>query len=169
MGLTDALGGLLGGSGMTTLPVPLQPGEVEIAREVASLRPGSLRSIGGDLVLTDHRLAFAPLNTRDVAAVLTWALGKAGAPGPAAQVPGHLDQLIVDREFGGASGLRGIRSVAVGSPPSLLKPPTLIVVSNDGTVEEVGLLHARRSRNGDMRNAAARDRMLAVVQAMLTR
>jgi len=110
--------------------------------------PGRAGVAGGRLVRRTSPckagVVFTPLNTRDVTAVLTWGLGKAGAPGPAAQVPGHLDKLVIDRQFGGASGLRGLNSVAVGSPPSLLKPPTLLVTSIDGTVEEVGVLHERR-------------------------
>jgi hypothetical protein len=56
MGIWDATKRLLRGSGTKTLPITLEPGEVEKARSVASHRPGTLTSVGGDLVLTSRRL-----------------------------------------------------------------------------------------------------------------
>lgn len=61
MGILDSLGGLLGGSGKTTVPIPMLDGESEIMRVIGSARPGGLTSVGGELVLTTHRVCFTPL------------------------------------------------------------------------------------------------------------
>ncbi len=166
--LRDAFVGLLGGSGTRTVPVALQPGETEMAREVASLRPGELSSVGGDLVVTNRRVVFTPLDTRDVVQVLTWALGKAGAPGPLAGIPGQLGKLMGPEQPGGPAGLEGIGGVAVGSAPSILRPPTLLIVDLQGRTTEIGILASRRSPNPSRQNAVARDRILEVIRRQLS-
>ncbi|GGM75427.1 hypothetical protein GCM10011609_09190 [Lentzea pudingi] len=113
MSVLDAFSGLLGGSGKSPLPVTLAVGEDEVTRAVASFRPGGLTSVGGDLVLTTKRLVFTPLNVTDVVKVLTWALGKAGAPDFVAGLPEKLGGLVEQEDFGGLTG------VAVGGPPRL--------------------------------------------------
>ena len=39
------------------------------------------------------------MNTRGVAKVLTWALGKAVAPQPVTDLPGKFDDLVSDMKF----------------------------------------------------------------------
>ena len=56
--------------------------ERELTGVVAcTVKAGGRPWVGGDLVLTDHRLLFTPLNVKDVAALLSYGLKKAGAPG----------------------------------------------------------------------------------------
>src|SRR4051794_6800315 len=123
MGLKD----LLGGSGTRTRPLVLLEEEREITREVASARPGTLTSVGGDLVLTTKRLVFTPLETKDVVEVLTWGLKKAGAPGAVSGLPGRLGELVQPQQPGGPAGLLGIAAVTAGGGPGALRPPTLLV------------------------------------------
>ena len=161
MGVLDAARRIFSGSGTRTLPVTLEPGELEEARCVASYRPGTLTSVGGDLVLTSRRLVFTPLDTRDVVEVLTWGLGKAGAPEFGTQLPGRLGDMIRQEQ------IRGVTAVDAGTDGSLLKPPTIRITGTDGSAIEIGLLAGRRNRNNDPANRRARDDMLAAIRGHL--
>lgn len=163
MGIFDHVAGLLSGAGKATLTVQLEPGETEVTRAVASNRPGTVTSVGGDLVLTNRRLVFTPLNVKDLTAALTWGLGKVGAPEPAAKLVDQVGKLVDTHEFGTVSSLAG---VSAGSPPSLRKPPTLVVVSGAGTWE-IGILAGRTKMSRDPSNAMERDRMLAAIRAQI--
>jgi hypothetical protein len=165
MGLRD----LLSGSGTRTRPLVLLKGESEVLRVVATAQPGTLTSVGGDLVLTTKRLIFTPLETKDVVEVLTWGLEKAGAPGVVTGLPGRLGELVREQQLGGSGGLRGISAVTAGSPPGVLRPPTLLVQATDGTTTDIGVLAGRRSPNWSKDNVPPRDRMLAAVQGALAR
>ena len=164
MGLKD----LLAGSGTRVRPVSLQQGETELCREVGSARPGTLTSVGGDLVLTDRRLIFTPLETRDVVEALSWGLKKAGAPGGVSGLPDRLGELVQQQELGGTSGLRGVASVGPGGGGGWLKPPTILVRGTDGSTTEIGVLAGRRSINRDKGNVVARDRILTAIETVLT-
>lgn len=163
MGLKE----LLAGRGTRVRPVSLRQGETELCREVASARPGTLTSVGGDLVLTDRRLIFTPLETVDAVEVLTWGLRKARAPGPVAELPGRLGELVQQHDVGGADGLRGIASVTADDTGGWLRPPTVCVYATDGSTTEIGILGARRASNRDRSNVAARDRMAAAIRVAL--
>jgi hypothetical protein len=163
MGLKD----LFRGSGTRTRPLVLLEGETEVLRVTASARPGTLTSVGGDLVLTTRRLVFTPLETKDVVEVLAWGLEKAGAPGVVTGLPGRLGELVQQQQLGGAGGLRGIAALASGSPPSVLRPPTLLVRGTDGTTTEIGVLAGRRSPNWSKDNVPPRDHMVAALQGVL--
>lgn len=161
MSVLDAFSGLFGGSGKSPLPLALAEGEVEVTRAVASFRPGGLTSVGGDLVLTTKRLVFTPLNVTDVVKVLTWALGKAGAPDFIAGLPEKLGGLVEQEDFGGLTG------VAVGGPPRLTTPPTLVVTGVGGAVTEIGVLQSRGTANFFPRNAVERDRMVVAIRTAM--
>ena len=161
MGLLDALTGLLSGSGTSTVRLDLEPGEAEITRAVASHRPGTLTSVGGDLILTDRRLVFTPLNVKDLTAVLTWGLGKAGAPDAAVRLVDQAGKLIDTQGLGSLSELTRVER---GTAPSVLKPPTLLI-SGPAASWEIGILAGRRSPNFASANAIERDRMLEAIQA----
>ncbi|MGW6447244.1 hypothetical protein [Lentzea sp. NPDC055074] len=164
MSVLDAFGGLLGGSGKNALPVVMADGEAEVTRVVASFRPGGFTSVGGDLVLTTKRLVFTPLNVTDVVKVMTWALGKAGAPDPVAGLPEKLGELVEQEDFG---GLPEIARVEVGGPPKLLMPPTLVISGADGAVREIGVLASRTTTNASPKNAVERDRMAEAIRAAM--
>jgi hypothetical protein len=156
MGILDSVSGLISGRGKTVRPIELAPGEVELAREVASWRPGGA-SVGGDLVLTNMRLIFTPLETRDAAGILEWGLSKAGAPDLVSKIPGALDSLVKPE------AIAGVAAVEPGSGPSWRKPPTLVVSDAAGNRVEIGILAARLKLNPSAENAVARDRMVAAI------
>ena len=160
MGLLDGLRSLLNGDGTRTLPIELAAGETERLRVVASASPGGV-SVGGDLVLTDRRLVFTPLNVRGVVDVLAWGLGKAGAPDVIAGIPGKLREKVGDPA---ATELAGITAVERGGDASWLKPPTVVVTGDDGTRFEIGILAARGRANIARVNNVARDRVLTAVR-----
>lgn len=166
MGVLDSLGRLIGGSGKNPLPLDLEPGEQELLRVSASGRPGRLNSVGGELVLTTHRCAFCPFNTKDVVEVLSWGLGKAGAP-----VGGKIAKALGDQVDSGASehGLGGIVEVRTGTDASLSKPPTLILVGADGSSAEIGILAGRLKPNASHTNEDARDAAVAAIATQIAR
>lgn len=150
MGLMDALRGLASGRGRGAIEVPLQPGEVLIRRSIASVNPGSPTGIGGDLLVTNQRVVFSPLDMRDLVEVLTWGLNKAGAPGGTDKAIGGLGDMVT----GAASetGLGGGGSSArAGEKPSHFKPPTLIIETAEGQLQEIGILAAGSRGTGPPR------------------
>ncbi|WP_086669017.1 hypothetical protein [Lentzea kentuckyensis] len=161
MSVLDSLRSLLGGGGKKTLPLVLAEGEVEITRTVASFRPGGLTSVGGDLVLTNKRLVFTPLDVTGVVGVLTWALGKVGAPDVLSGLPEKIGDRIRLEDLGAPPG------VAAGGPPRPLMPPTILITGTNGAVSEIGVLAHRHSYNGSSANAVERDRMLAAIRAAM--
>jgi len=141
MGLKDLLGG-----GARTVPVPMEDGETELARAVAAVHPGTLSSIPGELVLTSSRLVFAPLQARRPVELVTWRISKGGSRTKA------------------PDGLAGVRT---GDPPGLMRPPTLVVTTGDGTRWQIGILAGRRKANRSPDNATARDRMVEAITGRL--
>jgi hypothetical protein len=124
----------------------MAPGEVLKARAVASVRPGSWRSVGGDLVLTNRRLVFTPLETR-LGDMVSW-----------------LDH----PPLGSQSGrLGGIADVEPGSRGWVLKPPTLVIISTTGARTEIGVLASRFAPNWSRRNRAERDRVVEAIRHAL--
>lgn len=166
MGVLDSLGRLLGGAGKAPLPLVLAPGEQELARVVASARPGQPNSVGGDLVLTNQRCAFCPLNTKDLVEVLSWGLGKAGSPAGARVVRGLGGQV---NAAAAEHGLGNIAEVRIGSSAGTLKPPTLLLVSAEGVAVEIGILSGRLSRNGSRSNETVRDQMAMAIATAINR
>lgn len=159
-----ALKRTLAGSGKETLPIELMHGEFERTRVVASRDPGGLRSVGGDLVLTNKRLIFTPLNVKDIGSLLAFGLSKAGAPELVSGLPEKLVKYVGDAAVIGPGALSGIRSAEAGSEPKLLKPPTLIITGEDGTRAEVGVLAGRMAMNLAKENAVARDEFLTEIK-----
>ncbi len=161
MGVLNSIRRLLAGSGTKTLPVSLDPGETEQARWVASNRPGTVTSVGGDLVLTNRRLVFTPLGTADIINVMTWGLTQAGAPDAVSQVPSQLGRLV------GAEQIPGVSVVAPGANGSFATPPTLRVTTYAGASIELGILASRRSMNPDPANVRARDSAVETIRRLL--
>jgi hypothetical protein len=165
MGVLGGLESIFRGEGKRTLPITLEPGETERLRAVASKHPGGA-SVGGDLVLTDRRLVFTPLNVRGVVEVLTWGLGKAGAPDGIAGLPGKVGAMVGDPT---ATALAAIATVERGNDASLFKPPTIVVTGNDGTRTEIGILATRTTANLAKSNNATRDEVLDAVHEAIGR
>lgn len=164
MGIIGSLRGLLSGSGKTAQPVLLEEGESELDRVVAcTVRGGGRAWVGGDLVLTDRRVLFTPLNVNDVAALLSYGLRRVGAPAGAAAVVGFIARKVA-RE---AAEVSGVVRVAPGRAPGLFNPPTAVFQLDDGRQLEFGILASRTSPNSSTGNVVARDRFLAEVQSQL--
>jgi len=79
MGLFDSFMKTVGGAGKAAQPVSFEPGEVEVGRVVGCTLEGGSSWFGGDLVLTDRRLIFTPLEVRYVADLLQYGLKKVDA------------------------------------------------------------------------------------------
>jgi len=159
------LDSLFSGDGKRPLPIELAPGETERLRVVASKHPGGA-SVGGDLVLTERRLVFTPLNVHGAVEALTWGLGKAGAPDVIAGIPAKLGGLVGNPV---ATELAAIATVERGNDASMFKPPTIVVTGHNGARTEIGLLRSRGAFNGLRANNVARDRMLAAIREALGR
>ena len=164
MGVLDNIKGLLGGSGKTTEPPVLQDGENEQALTIACTVKGSGKPwVGGDLVLTDLRLLFTPLNVKDVAPLLSYGLKKAGAPSAATALVGWAQSQIRP----GATELDQVTAVTSGRSAGLLHPPTLLVQRADGERIEFGVLASRTAPNISRANERARDVFMAQLEAVI--
>lgn len=165
----ESAGRLIGGSGLETMAYELSYGEVEVLRVVGSKRPGKITSVGGDLVLTNLRVIFTPLNTGDLSKLLSYALGRAGVPGNIVGIVDKVQGMIGTAAPIGRGALSEIASIDSGSDGSVLKPPTLIIRGTDGSSEEVGVLEGRTSPNRSSGNRIARDRFIGAALQQLAK
>lgn len=163
-----ALWRTVNGSGRETLPIKLMPGETETMRVTASRNPGDLRSVGGDLLLTTKRLVFTPLNVKDVAAILSYGLSKAGLDSRISGLPGKVAEIVGDATTIGPETLAEIACIEAGSGPRLFKPPTLILTATEGTRTEVGILAGRMVPSLSSKNTVTRDKFILKVRQALT-
>jgi hypothetical protein len=137
--------GLFGG-GAQVVPIPMDDEETELTREVATVHPGTLSSIPGDLVLTSSRLVFAPIESKKAPEAIVWRFTKGRSRTKAA------DALAAAR---------------AKDAPGLMRPPTLVLTTGDGTTWEIGILAGRRKPNRSPDNARARDRIVEAIQGRL--
>jgi hypothetical protein len=137
--------GLFGG-GAQVVPIPMDDEETELTREVATVHPGTLSSIPGDLVLTSSRLVFAPIESKKTPEAIVWRFTKGRSRTKAA------DALAAAR---------------AKDAPGLMRPPTLVLTTGDGTTWEIGILAGRRKPNRSPDNARARDRIVEAIQGRL--
>jgi hypothetical protein len=137
--------GLFGG-GAQVVPIPMDDEETELTREVATVHPGTLSSIPGDLVLTSSRLVFAPIEGKKTPEAIVWRFTKGRSRTKAA------DALAAAR---------------AKDAPGLMRPPTLVLTTGDGTTWEIGILAGRRKPNRSPENARARDRIVEAIQGRL--
>lgn len=160
MGTFDHLRGLFSGSGRTTVPISLPSGEAELHRCVACVLFGGMSKVGGDLVITNRRILFTPLNTRDVAGLLRAGLKAADAPTGASTVVGWL-QGQVDRS---ASSIAEVTAVGSGGDGDWVRPPSIVFQCSDGSRHEFGILATRTSRTGSRQNRVVRDSLLEALR-----
>jgi len=154
----EAAQNLLRGSGREPIPVALLDGEVQIATAVGSWDPGTFRSVGGNVIVTNQRVIFSPLDVRDVSKVFGWVLGAVGAREQLGKGASWLTTAIGDVRPLGVT-----RSARAGSNAKLIKPPTFIVTLEDGTEHVIGILHDRLAMSVDPRNNDARDAIVAAI------
>jgi hypothetical protein len=134
------------GGGAQVVPIPMEDDETELTREVATVHPGTLSSIPGDLVLTSSRLVFAPIESKKTPEAIVWRFTKGRSRTKAA------DALAAAR---------------AKDAPGLMRPPTLVLTTGDGTTWEIGILAGRRKPNRSPDNARARDRIVEAIQCRL--
>lgn len=158
MGLFDSFRNVLRGSGRETLPVELAEGERERGRFVAAKLAGNVAAVGGDLVVTDRRVVFAPLNVTDVVQVLSWGLAKAGAPSGAEKLPIKVGELV-----GQPSDAGQLTTAEAGRPATLTRPPEVILADDKGNKVPFGVLAGRTKLNRDPANTVARNQLVALV------
>lgn len=159
-GLFDNARRLMNGSGRSTVPLELRPGETETTRVVASALFGGLTAVGGDLVVTNQRVVFVPLNVRDVAPLLSKGLKAADVSGASALV-GWLQKQI----DGSETSMDRVVSARAGSGGSLFKPPTVLFKLADGRDLEFGVLAGRTSMNLSAKNRTVRDQLVSTLTA----
>lgn len=151
---------VLQGSGRETLPIPLLPDETQLAVAVGSWNPGTFLSVGGDVIVTNQRVIFSPLNVKDVTSVFSWVLGEVGAQDQFGQVTDWLGKTVGDVQVVGAT-----ETARAGSNARLLKPPTFVTKLADGAEHEVGVLWKRTAANIDPRNNDIRDQIVAAINS----
>lgn len=158
MGLFDALKNLAAGSGRSTLPIELAQGESERGRFFAARLADGLSVTGGDLVVTDRRVLFTPLNVTDVAQVLSWGLKRAGVPALVAQAPIKVGELV------GQPADAGLLTTAqAGRPAALLRLPEIILTDAEGRTQTFGVGASRTSPNMSPANTVARDELVSLI------
>jgi hypothetical protein len=162
MSLLDNLGNLLAGSGKRTQPIELQPGEREVFRTAGAVLAGGLSLVGGEIVVTNQRLLFTPLNVSDGEALLAAGLKRAGAPEKAVALVGYFARRVND-----AATETDVVSIREGQHGSLFKPPSVVVQGSSGRSIELGVLADPRSANAAAGNYDARRRLITAVQATI--
>lgn len=163
MGLGDVFKGIFSRRGAPVESPVLLPGEDEVARAVGTWRTGTLASIDGYLVLTTQRLLLVSEASGGTAAVLAWSLHEPypGRPAPHTATPGARP---------GTEDLlpRGaLAAVGAGADPSLISPPSLVLVDTTGHRIEIGILASRLTPNLSRANVVARDGMVVAIRSAI--
>jgi hypothetical protein len=161
MSIVDNLRGLLGGSGRTTVPVDPLPGEKEIRRFYACRAPGSLRSVGGELVVTNQRIYFTPWNTKDLSAIEGWLMPKMGLPRVTKPLILGAQRMIDDAA--GDFDADGVVVTATGNA-SLLRAPAVRIEARGAPAVEFGILKSVSSPNISKANELERDEFVALIK-----
>lgn len=160
-GLFSNAGNLFRGAGRGSVPVQLRTGEIEKFRVVAAALVAGVSKVGGDLVVTNRRVMFTPLNTADVNALLRAGLKAADAPGGSSALVGWLQRQV----DGAAAALDDVVTVRSGRDGNWLQPPTVIFGLADGRSIEFGVLAGRMVATGSSRNRTVRDQLVAALTA----
>ncbi len=137
---------------------------------VAACLVRGMPSWGGQLVLTDQRILFRPLDVSAAANILREGIDL--LPDNLA-VLGQLVGKALDYSTAYGDALSGaietarITGVRRGRNASLTRPPTLVLSYEDGHELEVGLLASRSSLNLRPQNSVVRDEMMRAVEAQI--
>jgi hypothetical protein len=158
-GLARNWSNLFGGSGRSSVPVQLGAGEIERLRVVAAALFAGMSKVGGDLIVTNQRIMFTPLNTTDVSALLRAGLKATDAPSGSSALVGWLQRQVDET----AEALDDVVTVRAGDDGNWLKPPTVIFGLADGRSIEFGVLASRMSANGSAKNRTARDQLVGAL------
>lgn len=148
--------------------VPLLEGERRIREQVATIDGNSLW--GGQLVLTDQRLLFQPLDVKAATKLLSNGIDFMPAN---LAVLGKVVSKALDYTTAYQDGLEGavpttaITSVDPGRGPALFHPPSLVLTMDNGNTVEFGILRSKLTPNISPTNTTARDEMVALIRAQL--
>jgi hypothetical protein len=164
MGILETL---LGRSPPDVEPVALRPGESEIVRTPACLTKGGVSWVGGDLILTNQRLIFTPINTNDLVKLTSLGLKVVRIPhaNQVMTVIGWAQKLI--KQVDTDSDV--ITSAAVGRyDAGLIHPPTIVIQRSTGAPLEFGIIGGGRlTPTGSSKNVVARDNFLGSIRDVL--
>lgn len=148
--------------------VPLLAGEQVIRRQTASV--GAPSMWGGQLVVTNQRILFRPVDVKGLAELLTE--GVSLLPDGLADL-GKLVPKVLDYASAYQDGLAGalptasITGVRAGRDPQMTAPPSLILGLDTGSTVELGILTSIRTPSIWPGNRTARDDTIELIDALL--
>ena len=146
--------------------VPLLEGEHIILAQTASVDGKSIW--GGQLVLTNQRLLFRPLDMKATEKLLSDGIDLF-LPNNLA-VLGNVVSKGLDYSSAYQDGLTGavettsITGVTAGRDAGLLHPPSLVISMSNGAQTTIGILKSKFTPNISPANNQARDEMIALIQ-----
>jgi len=131
------------------------------AEDVLQVFYGGRGQVGGQLVVTNRRILFGPVDTALVRSIGFEALSALGAPGIDI-VKAALDayEPLKQKQI----WLRHIRSVDALGTASLFSPPKIVIVTATNERIEYGIVATTTTPNGDTRNNGVRDLAVQVLR-----
>jgi hypothetical protein len=123
--------------------------------EVQGLFYGNRGQVGQQLVVTNRRILFGPIDVALATTILGYAADTAGVPG-SALVKQVLDQYAPMQPL--TIWLRHIAKVEPTNKASLFKPPGLRITTDTDQVIDFGIVETPTTMNVSPRNNIARDR-----------
>jgi len=163
--------GIFGPKPTGYVAIPLLAGEQIVRQQPASYLVNGKAMWGGQLVLTNQRLLFQPLDMGAVTKLISEGIDF---------LPDNLAILgkVVSKALDYTSTYQGkltsainsssIVGVVAGMNASLGHPPSLILTFDNGRRLELGILNSIKSPNFLPANNAARDAMVAAIRAQET-
>ena|SRR5690348_14583663 len=146
------------GIGERTVPVPLDPGE----RQLAEFYGAVGHSAGGKLIVTNQRLIFQPWDLSLAKDLIKYGCKVVRMP--------HSDAVnyivgkivgIVDSTAQGVGDIVNVEPVGMASVSSL---PKVGVTKNDGSYAEFGVVHSPTTPNPSRKNNEARDQLVLLLR-----
>lgn len=146
------------GIGERTVPVPLNPGE----RQLAEFYGAVGHRTGGKLIVTNQRLIFQPWDLSLAKYLIKYGCKVVGMPhGDAINYVVGKVVGIVDRTADGVGDIVSVEPVGMASIPSL---PKIGVTKDDGFYAEFGVGHSPTTPNFSRKNNEARDQLILLLQ-----
>ena len=121
---------------------------------------------GGKLLVTDHRLIFAPIDVGLVETVVRYVADKANVPGA------DLGGKIIDQVKGSAKKeiwIRHVTSVEPNGDGGLFKAPGVRIVTATGERVDFGIVKTTTTMNRDPANRVVRDQLIALIRTQMSR
>lgn len=163
--------GVFGGSsGKYYIDVPLLEGEQIVHRQAATLLSHGVNMVPGQLVLTNQRLLFQPVNYGGLNKLVK--LGLPLLPGGGGAVLGALVEAAADyhKQRTGTVPIDQIDSVSIGQlRANPIHPASLVVNLKNGRSLEIAIYTSLGTIAFLPKHAAARDEMLSLIKTSLGR